>query len=280
MADIAAPMPVEIAPVTASERISSIDVVRGAALLGIALMNIVFSGLPLAADWNPKVAGGSTGPNLAAALLQYVLFDGKFRGIFSIMFGASSYYMVSRAVSRGAGIQAAEVYYRRTLWLLVFGLVHAYVIWAGDILYPYALLGLILFPLHKARPKWLLVSAGVCVLLMTGFQVGQGFRMQKTHRLATEAEKAVAAHKTLTDEQKAAQTSWEETRKHSSPTKEELKKEDDMYRGSYFHLFAGRAAQVNGWHSLPFYLSGWDMLTMMLIGIAFAKTGVLGASRS
>src|SRR5215472_18781074 len=124
------------APVTAAERIASMDVLRGAALLGIALMNIVFSGLPMAADWNPKVSGGATGPNLAAFVMQYVLFDGKFRGIFSIMFGASSYYMVSRAVSRGAGVQAAEVYYRRTLWLLVFGLVHAYVIWSGDILYP------------------------------------------------------------------------------------------------------------------------------------------------
>src|ERR1043166_8316621 len=109
MSDVATPAPVEIAPVSASERISSIDVLRGAALLGIALMNIVFSGLPMAADWNPKVSGGATGPNLAAFMLQYVLFDGKFRGIFSIMFGASSYYLVSRAVGRGAGIAAADV---------------------------------------------------------------------------------------------------------------------------------------------------------------------------
>src|SRR5215467_1033835 len=103
------------APVTAAERIASIDVLRGTALLGIALMNIVFSGLPMAADFNPKVAGGATGPNLAAFFLQYILFDGKFRGIFSLMFGASSYYLVSRGVGRGAGVQTVEAYYRRTL---------------------------------------------------------------------------------------------------------------------------------------------------------------------
>lgn len=279
MSDVATPAPVEIAPVSAAERISSIDVLRGAALLGIALMNIVFSGLPMAADWNPKVSGGATGPNLAAFMLQYVLFDGKFRGIFSIMFGASSYYLVSRAVGRGAGIAAAEVYYRRTLWLMLFGIVHAYVIWHGDILYPYALLGLILFPLHKARPKWLLVAAGVCVLLMTGFTAFRGARMQKTHRLAMEAEAATAAHKPLTDEQKSAQKEWEEARKFLHPTPEDLKKEAGMYRGSYFHLFAERAGQVKDWHSTPFYMSGWDMFTMMLIGIALAKTGVLSASR-
>jgi len=280
MPDLAAPPPVEIAPVSAAERISSIDVLRGAALLGIALMNIVFSGLPMAADWNPKVSGGATGPNLAAFVMQYVLFDGKFRGIFSIMFGASSYYLVSRAVSRGAGIAAAEVYYRRNLWLLLFGLIHAYVIWSGDILYPYALLGLVLFPLHKARPKWLLVTAGICVALMSGFQIARGFQVQKTHKLAMEAEKAAAAHKTLTEEQKSAQSSWEEMRKYVNPTKEDLKKETDMYRGSYFHLFGKRAAQVKEWHSAPFYMSGWDMLVMMLVGIAFAKTGVLAAQRS
>src|SRR5215467_797970 len=92
------------APVTAAERIASMDVLRGAALLGIALMNIVFSGLPMAADFNPKVAGGSTGPNLAAFFMQYVLFDGKMRGIFSIMFGASSYYLVTRGINRGLGV--------------------------------------------------------------------------------------------------------------------------------------------------------------------------------
>jgi uncharacterized protein len=280
MSDVAAPVPVEVAPVSTAERISSIDVVRGTALLGIAIMNIIFSGLPMAADWNPKVSGGATGPNLAAFFLQYVLFDGKFRGIFSIMFGASSYYLVSRAVSRGAGIQAAEVYYRRTLWLALFGIAHAYLIWHGDILYPYALLGLILFPLHKARPKWLLITAGICVLIMSGFQIVEGFHVQKTHRLAMEAEKATAEHKTLTDEQKTAQAEWDKLRKYFNPTKEDLKKEHDMYSGGYFNLVAARAALVKEWHGTPFYMSGWDMFTMMIIGIAFAKTGVLAASRS
>jgi uncharacterized protein len=115
---------------------------------------------------------------------------------------------------------------------------------------------------------------------MTGFQVIGGFRMQKTHRLAIEAEKAIAEKKTLTDEQKKAQTEWENMRKYVNPSQDDLKKEHEMYSGGYFHLVGERAALVKEWHGSPFYMSGWDMLTMMLIGIALAKMGVLAAARS
>src|SRR6185436_15553208 len=106
----------------------------------------------------------------------------------------------------------------------------------------------------------------------------QGFRIQKTHRLAMEAEKALAAKQTLTDEQKEAQKTWENQRKYFNPTAEDLKKEREMYIGSYFHLLGKRAAMVKEWHSGPFYMSGWDMFTMILVGIAFAKMGLLSAS--
>jgi uncharacterized protein len=267
-------------PVSAADRISSIDVLRGAALLGIALMNIVFSGLPMAADFNPKVSGGATGPNLAAFFLQYVLFDGKFRGLFSIMFGASTYLLITRLDGRGAGLRAAEIFYRRVLWLALFGIVHAYLIWAGDILYAYAVLGLLLLPLLRLRPRTLLAAAGVMVLLMTGFYIAQGFHIREIHDLALQADKAEAAHKPLTDDQKDGKTSWEEQRKFFSPTADDLSKEREQYSGSYFHLVAKRAALVKTFHSTPLYLSGWDMFTMMLVGIALVKNGVLAAEKS
>lgn len=256
------------------------DVLRGAALLGIALMNILFSGLPMAADFNPKVSGGTTGLNLAMFAMQYVFWDGKMRGIFSMMFGAGSYLLISRAVSRGAGTEAVEVYYRRTLWLMLFGVIHAYFIWHGDILYAYALLGLVLVPFHRAKPKSLLIVAGIFVALATGMSVFEGFEFQKTYKLAMEAEKATAAKQTLTDEQKEAQKSYEEQRKYFNPTADDLKKEIAMYSGSYGNLVKERAKTVRRWHSAPFYGSGWDMFIMMLVGIAFVKMGVLAAERS
>jgi uncharacterized protein len=277
----AEPAPMMLAPVAEAERISSIDVMRGVALLGIALMNIVFSGLPLAADWNPKVAGGATGINLGAFFVQYVLFDGKMRGLFSMMFGASAYLLIGRLDGRGAGLRAAEIFYRRILWLMLIGLIHAYLIWHGDILYPYALLGLVLLPLLRARPRNLLIAAGVMLVLMTAEDIGKGFYIRKTHDTALAADQAEAAKKPLTDEQKDARTQWQDIRKYFSPSAEDLRKEKAMYSGSYFNLVAKRAVLLaKEWHAMPFYLDNWDMFTMMLVGIAFIKTGVLAAERS
>lgn len=275
---MAADSPFPLAPVAPSERLSSLDVLRGAALLGIALVNIIFSGLPLAAGYNPNVAGGATGPNLLAFFLQYVLFDGKMRGTFSIMFGAGSYYMIQRGLTQGNAVQAIATHYRRTLWLMLFGVVHAFLIWHGDILYPYALLGLLLFPLHSAKPRQLLLAAGVFVLIMTGFDIARGFDLQKTHRLYLEARQAEAARKPLTEEQTKARKAWEELRKDFQPTPEDLKNEAARYNGSYANLVEKRAAVVKDWHSRPFYFLDLDILPMMLIGTAFAQLGLLAAA--
>jgi len=94
-------------PVRDDERIQTLDILRGAALLGILLMNILAFGLPMAAYSNPTIAGGSTGPNLWAWILQWILFEGKMRGIFSIMFGAGIYLLTSRVEARGG--PAADV---------------------------------------------------------------------------------------------------------------------------------------------------------------------------
>src|SRR4051794_16651974 len=78
----------QASPVSDEERLPTLDILRGAALLGILLMNILAFGLPASAEGNPTIAGGATGLNLWAWILQYIFFEGKMRGIFSIMFGA------------------------------------------------------------------------------------------------------------------------------------------------------------------------------------------------
>src|ERR1700731_3153714 len=92
----AASQPIPIVPVSRGERISSVDAIRGFSLLGILLMNIVSFGLPHWAYDDPSVAGGAMGPNLVAWAINYILFEGKMRATFSMLFGAGIVILTSR----------------------------------------------------------------------------------------------------------------------------------------------------------------------------------------
>src|ERR1017187_5090978 len=121
-----------IGPITPEERINSLDTLRGFALLGILPANVLVFGMYFAAGNDPTVAGGATGLNLASWALFRILIEGKMRCLFSMVFGASMILLTSRVEER-SGATAADIYYRRNLWLLLFGLAHAFQLFWGDI---------------------------------------------------------------------------------------------------------------------------------------------------
>ena len=82
---------------------------------------------------SPKAYGGETSSDIAAWALGFLLFDGKMRGLFSILFGASLLLIVDRA--EASGQSAASVHYRRMAWLAIFGLCHYFFIWWGAVSY-------------------------------------------------------------------------------------------------------------------------------------------------
>lgn len=147
-----------------TERHMSIDAVRGFAVLGILLMNIVAMGLPAFAYLNPAYAGGATGPDFWTWAVNNVMTDGKMRALFTMLFGASTLLIAERAASSD-GLSPAATHYRRMGWLLLFGLAHAVFFWVGDILVPYALAGLLVFPLRKLSSRTL-VTVGVVILAL------------------------------------------------------------------------------------------------------------------
>ena len=153
-------------PTQRGGRINSLDVIRGIALLGILLMNINGMGLPFAYS-DPTIAGGSDGLNLQVWIANNMFFEGTMRGLFTMLFGAGAILLTSRLEKSGAGITTADIYYRRILWLLVFGIINVYIfLWHGDILYPYAIFGLMLFPFRNASVKNLILVG--CVLISIG----------------------------------------------------------------------------------------------------------------
>src|SRR5215510_8565752 len=285
-ATIPAPLSLEgqpaLAPVRLEERISALDTVRGFALLGILVMNICEFGLPISAYSNPAPAGGSAGWNLFTWAVTEVLADGKMRAIFSLAFGASALLLVERLSRKGAGVDAADIHYRRMLWLLLFGLIHAYLIWGGDILFPYAMMGLLLFPLRKLSPRALLITAGIMMLAMTGDNVRIYVHQKNEQREYAQILADEKAGKKLSTDQQDTKKDWEDTLRDVSPSVDDLKRETDAHRGSYFQLVAFRAKQVLRMHSRPIYLPmpWFDFLAMMLFGMAFLKLGVLTAARS
>src|SRR5215831_14705864 len=189
-----------VAPITPAERINSLDTLRGFALLGILPANVLVFGMHLAAGNDPTVTGGATGLNLAAWALFRILVEGKMRCLFSMVFGASVILLTSRAEEHSGATAAADVYYRRNLWLLLIGLAHAFLLFWGDILYPYALCALILFPFRKVSAKKLLIIGGLFIALRTGWTAVQSFHQVERRNLAAAADAAERAGRKPTEQ--------------------------------------------------------------------------------
>ncbi len=268
-------------PVSSDARLRTLDVLRGAALLGIALMNIVFSGLPLAAYANPNLWGGNDPLNLAVLAVQWILFDGKMRALFSMMFGAGIILFMERALARDNSVRAADLLMPRLLWLTLFGALHGWLIWAGDILYAYGLFGLLIVPMRNVSPRKLLITAAVALVLLSLAVVGRGFNQRSTRNAAMEARSVEAQGRPLTKEQQDAKKEWDEAYNHALPSKEKLQEEVDNYRKGYGGVMTQRAPVMRKLNFVPVYFPGGvDIWALMLIGMALFKLGVLQGERT
>ena len=152
-------------------RIDSIDVLRGFALLGILVMNIQLFAMPEAAYYNPTAYGDLEGANLYVWLGGRLLADQKFMTIFSMLFGAGIVLMTARAEARG---ESGRVHYRRMGWLGLIGLLHAHLLWFGDILFLYAVCGMLVYPLRRQSAGRLLAigtaTVAVASVIFAGLQ--------------------------------------------------------------------------------------------------------------
>jgi uncharacterized protein len=158
--------------VTASGRIASLDVIRGVAVMGILVANLPAFGLPDAAYFSPIAWGGTGLADRTVWAINFVLVEGKMRGLFSFLFGASMLLVTDRA--EAAGEDPARVHYARMGWLFVIGLVHAYLIWWGDILSHYALVGAAAFLFRELSVRSLILVGAmlVGVQLLVGALIG------------------------------------------------------------------------------------------------------------
>jgi uncharacterized protein len=275
----AAPTGTVLAPVSAGRRIEAIDTLRGFALLGILVMNITGIAFPMAAYFNPLVYGGSTGADFGAWVFAHLFFDLKMMGIFSMLFGAGVVLMAERAAASGRPL--AAIWYRRVLWLGVIGLVHAYLLWHGDILVTYALCGLVLY-LFRRRSARALIVAGLCVLVFGALlTAGGGYALAQLRDVASEIEAKVAAGEEMTPRRQELVDQWNDVAATSAPTPEMLQRAIATMRGAPSEVLAANVEETIAMHTqaVPFMLF-WRALALMLLGMGLMKAGVFTGERS
>lgn len=152
-------------------RIHHLDFIRGIAVLGILAMNIVAFALPFSAYANPYSFGDFSGANFYAWLVGHLVFDLKFMAIFSMLFGVGIAIFCQRAEAKH--LASEKLHYRRMTWLFVFGLIHAYLIWWGDILVAYALAGSLTVLMRNISNRAMLWSAAGLMLFYSLFMLLQ-----------------------------------------------------------------------------------------------------------
>ncbi|HIO65414.1 MAG TPA: DUF418 domain-containing protein [Planctomycetes bacterium] len=243
------------APVTSKDRIVSLDVLRGFALLGILVMNIQSFSMPMAAYGNPTAFGDLTGINLRVWQFSHIFFDTKFMSLFSLLFGAGVLLFIERARARGAS--AGFLHFRRSGWLIAFGLLHAHLLWFGDILYFYGVCALLIFLFRNASPRKLAISALIFLAIGSGMSLSAGFtwdQWEEPHRLDMARD-------------------WQ-------PSTESIDEEIAAFTGG-FEAWIGLNRTVATFMEtfVLFFMLLWNVTGLMLLGMALYRWRVLSGER-
>jgi len=269
-------------PVKEELRINFIDVLRGVAVLGILLLNIVGMALPDPAYWDPSGYGGDSGWNLGVFFVNSLLFEGTMRGIFSMLFGAGVILFTARKEEEGAGLELANAWYRRTIWLIVFGLFHAYVlIWPGEILYFYGIVGMFIFPVRHVAPQKLLAFSLFLFVVITMLGIHDNIKVTRIYEKAIVAEEVLSHGGELTADQEKDLEEWNYTLTELKPDEETKKEVLENMRSGYFSAVKTMAPLSQFIQTIYFFRHGFlDVLSMMLLGMALFRWKVFHGERS
>lgn len=260
-------------PLQQTERLISLDIIRGVALFGILMMNITGFGLPNAYS-DPTNYGGAQGADLWAWWVITMFFEGTQRGLFSLLFGAGIILLTSRIEARGG--DSADIFFRRNLWLVVFGLVHGFVLlWTGEILFYYGVTALFVYAFRNARPRTLLAVALAGLAFNAGWNLADARAGITTHAQWQQAQSDEAGGAELTPEQTAAVDEWSEMAAYMKPDAATIQEKINAKRGSYLDVMAYQAPDLVRDQSWGLYRYFFDIFSMMLIGMAAFRMGLL-----
>lgn len=271
----------QIQPTSSTERIGAMDTIRGISLLGILLMNILGFGL-YNAYFDPTNHGGATGWNLRVWWINMLLIEGTMRGLFSILFGAGILLFTARSVESKDGTPVTDLFFRRLLWLVVFGIIHCYLLlWDGEILYCYGLVGMFAFSFRHLSPRHLIAAATFVLLISAALSAIDYFDYADQFEKATAAQAKKNAGESLSKEDSTAIAQWDDIVAEEKVTPQQLEEEMTAASKGYWSIVMHKIP-VNIYMQTTFIylINFWDTLQMMLFGMALFKLGILKAARS
>jgi len=244
-----------------SQRIVTLDIIRGIAVMGIFSVNVIAFAMIEAAYFNPAASGGHTGADLAVWAANLVVIDGKMRSLFSMLFGASMLLVVERA--EAAGASGWRTHWRRMAVLLGFGLLHYFLLWYGDILTLYAVTGLVAYRFRNMTVRKLLIWGSVFLfihMLLFGAFMGHMYQVD----VAAHARGAAAE----------AIKDWNEGLGTFYPTAAQIAEDRAIHLGGFGSILAdklGEAGNIVG--STLIFIP--NTLGLMMLGMAGYKSGFL-----
>jgi uncharacterized protein len=277
---------IKLAPVTGRARIDVLDIMRGFAILAIYVMNVPFQAVPVFKMFTDMRLIGWTAADQAAWAGTAILLEGTQRCLLEFLFGAGMMVLTAKAMAPDGPVAIADLYLRRTMWLLAFGLFDIFVVlWVGDILSVYALAAMFLFPFRKVGPK-LLVALGlgfaVFTLVTGGLQYAD--RAALVDRVHV-AEARQAAHTPLSAADEKAIADWRKRLDARRIGPEQLKQIEVERQGHSGGVVAYAGFYWSTWTSFMvgkglFFITVIEAFCAMLIGIALWKWGIIQGERS
>ncbi|MGB3155506.1 MAG: DUF418 domain-containing protein [Chitinophagaceae bacterium] len=299
-------------PVSDTTRIQSLDILRGIALLGILVISIwEFGGFT--ANEQTFYKTGTHGGNYNLLTAVSILFEGKMRALFALVFGAGIILFLQKK-DHPVPISPADAYIRRMMWLILFGIFNAFVLlWPGDILFQYGVTGLLLFAFSGIKTRGLFIAAIVCTLIYCGkhywnyaddkagykkytavMAVEKKFKLDSTARarkdsvdrtkdtillketlIKNKLDDSLAKKKdTLTGKQAEEKGYWEGRVKGFKYDSAKTKAENKAMRAGYLKVWTHLMQRSQNKESFWLYRIGvWDIGSMMFLGMALLGMG-------
>lgn len=269
-----------IGPVARHERIQSLDVARGVAVLGILLMNIwAFAGPQAWFDY-PFAIADRAGAAVATWTIVHTLFEGTQRAMLSLLFGAGAAMALSRLEERAGRTRARATYYRRTFGLIALGLVNAYIfLWPADILFVYGLAGLLLYPLRRLATPVLIGIVVVAMAVPAAMRIADINDLRNLEAASKAATALKATGIVLSSSQQKSIDDWNAKLAKARPGAADEKITSDialMQNGSLAQIAAHQAKSSLILQTIV--AAKWwflDALSMMVLGMLLYRTGIL-----